>query len=100
MTSPAGAAVAHMEAVGHPAAASTAAFYGLPNPIRPITTTVDAVATLATDVVRVEAWITDQHNWLRIGYVILGAIMVIVGISMTMSRQTTTLALDIARRVV
>lgn len=53
----------------------------VPNPFKPLANEFDAVA-------RAGQWAANRHNWLRVGWVIIGGLLITIGAGMIVNRAS------------
>lgn len=106
-----GLAAALVKATGVPALTARSAAAGViaakskpgaatPTPVTPVSTPTPATAVVgfadaATATRNVLAWLSDQGTWVRIGYVVLGGALVLVGTKILVEGQVEGAAVKI-----
>lgn len=50
-------------------------------PVGIVDDTKEAAATAAAAIEQVKTWISDRHNWVRVGWFVAGYTMIVVGVA-------------------
>lgn len=62
---------------------------GITNGTNPITSTAQAAASAADTLGKATKWVSNSENWIRVGYVVGGSVLVVAGLVMVLQSTST-----------